>query len=41
VSVVEEAIEESGDGGGVAEELAPVLDGAVGREDGRGARSGA
>ena len=29
MGVVEEAVEESGDGGGVAEELAPVLDGAV------------
>jgi hypothetical protein len=37
VGVVEETIEECGDGGGVAEELAPVLDGAVGREDSRGA----
>jgi hypothetical protein len=31
--MVEEAIEESGDGGGVAEELAPILDGAIGGED--------
>jgi hypothetical protein len=36
--VVEEQVQEGGDGGGVAEELAPVLDRAV-RGDERGARS--
>jgi hypothetical protein len=29
VRMMQEAIEESGDGGGVAEELAPVIDGPV------------
>ena len=33
VGVVEQAVEHRGDGGGVAEELAPVLDGAVRGED--------
>ncbi len=33
--MVEETIEQRGDGGGVAEELAPVLDGAI-RSDQRG-----
>lgn len=33
VGVVEEAVEHGGDGGGVAEEFAPVLDGTVGGED--------
>jgi hypothetical protein len=31
VGVVEEAVEECGDGGGVAEQLAPVLDRPVSR----------
>lgn len=35
--MVEEAVEERGDGGGVAEQLAPVVDGPVGGEDRRGA----
>jgi hypothetical protein len=33
VAVVEEAVEHGGDGGGVAKELAPVLDGPVLGED--------
>jgi hypothetical protein len=37
VRVVEEPIEERGDGGGVAEQLAPILDGAVRGDEGRGA----
>jgi hypothetical protein len=34
---MQEAIEHGGDGGVVAEQLSPVLDGAVGGEDGAGA----
>lgn len=37
VGVVEQAVEERRDGGGVAEQLAAVVDGAVGREQRRGA----
>ena len=37
VGVVEQAIEHRGDGGGVAEQLAPVLDGAVRGDERRGA----
>ena len=35
--MVEHAVEERGDGGSVAEELAPVFDRAVGGEERRGA----
>ena len=42
VRVMEQPIEERGDGGGVAEELAPVVDGPVrGQERATRARSGA
>ena len=37
VRVMEEAIEQRGDGGGVAEQLAPVVDGTVRREQRGGA----
>ncbi len=36
VRVVEEAVEHGGDGGGVAEQPPPVVDGTVGREQGAG-----
>jgi len=36
MGVMEEAIEQGGHRSGVAQELAPVLDGAIGREEGGG-----
>lgn len=37
MAVVEEPVEEGGHGGGVSEELAPVVDGAVRGQEGGGA----